>query len=422
MKVLLVDDEIVVTQILRKAICWEEIGVTEVLTAFNAKEAKRLVEEEQIDIVISDIEMPQENGLSFLAWVQERQPDITNIILTGFPDFNYAKDAISIGVFKFLLKPVNYEEVKKTVQEAVLNIRKEKQKENQRKYGQYFEKNRIKAEKLFYMDLISEEILPFSNYIDRQIRSRGMNRNELELECMVLLHGRKEKVQEKEVTGFALENIAEELFPETIMFQYNTDMIWLVKQGKQTWQAELSIKSYLNKVRTYFQYEFCAYYTTGISLEEIAPKYRMLKEASQHYYKEGQRIYSGDLWQKNVMQEMNPEKEKSVAGNEWIGELQVYLEQHYNEPITRKDVESLVHMNQDYLNRSFKCATGYTLMEYLQHYRVLKAKEYLADSTYTISEIGCLVGYDSPPYFSKIFKKCTGLTPADYRGQARNKL
>ena len=106
---------------------------------------------------------------------------------------------------------------------------------------------------------------------------------------------------------------------------------------------------------------------------------------------------------------------RSGAGNELIRSLREYLEQHYNESINRKDVEELVHMNQDYLNRSFKCATGYTLMEYVQHFRILKAKEYLADMQKSISEIGGLVGYESPPYFSKIFKKCTGITPAEYR-------
>lgn len=100
-----------------------------------------------------------------------------------------------------------------------------------------------------------------------------------------------------------------------------------------------------------------------------------------------------------------------MRGNELIRSLREYLEQHYNESINRKDVEELVHMNQDYLNRSFKCATGYTLMEYVQHFRILKAKEYLADMQKSISEIGGLVGYESPPYFSKIFKKCTGDHP-----------
>ena len=101
--------------------------------------------------------MPQENGISFLTWVQEEYPDIVNIILTGFPDFNYAKDAISIGVFKFLLKPIVFKELKAVVEEAVQNIREEQKREEQRRYGEYYEENRGKTEKIFYRDLLSEE-------------------------------------------------------------------------------------------------------------------------------------------------------------------------------------------------------------------------------------------------------------------------
>lgn len=58
MNILLVDDEVAVIQILKKAVCWEELGINEVFTAYNAQEAKRIVTQESIQIIISDIEMP----------------------------------------------------------------------------------------------------------------------------------------------------------------------------------------------------------------------------------------------------------------------------------------------------------------------------------------------------------------------------
>lgn len=72
--------------------------------------------------------------------------------------------------------------------------------------------------------------------------------------------------------------------------------------------------------------------------------------------------------------------------------------------ITRKKIEELVHLNQDHINREFKKQTGYTLMEYVQHYRILMAKKMLRETTLSISEISIRTGYDSPAYFSKIFK------------------
>lgn len=417
MNILLVDDEVAVIQILKKAVCWEELGINEVFTAYNAQEAKRIVTQESIQIIISDIEMPQENGISFLTWVQEEYPDIVNIILTGFPDFNYAIDAISIGVFKFLLKPIVFKELKAVVEEAVQNIREEQKREEQRRYGEYYEENRGKTEKIFYRDLLSEEILPFADYMDKEIVRRGMQKEDLELDNLVLLPltGKESKADKGSVFYFALENIAEELFPETVMLEYNGDMIWLVKKGKQKEDIEEMSRVFLGKVSRYLKYELYAYYTKDLRLEEAAQRYRMLKEVSRQYFRKGQRIYYGDQWTGSIMEEALSGNGRSGAGNELIRSLREYLERHYNESINRKDVEELVHMNQDYLNRSFKCATGYTLMEYVQHFRILKAKEYLADMQKSISEIGGLVGYESPPYFSKIFKKCTGITPAEYR-------
>ena len=88
---------------------------------------------------------------------------------------------------------------------------------------------------------------------------------------------------------------------------------------------------------------------------------------------------------------------------------------YYSEVITRKKIEELVHLNQDHINREFKKQTGYTLMEYVQHYRILMAKKMLRETTLSISEISIRTGYDSPAYFSKIFKKQTERTPLEYR-------
>ena len=74
-----------------------------------------------------------------------------------------------------------------------------------------------------------------------------------------------------------------------------------------------------------------------------------------------------------------------------------------------------MHLNGDYLNRIYKSAMGFSLMEYIQHLRIEKAKKLLRETSDSISEICGQTGYDSPPYFAKIFKKQTGQTPSEYR-------
>ena len=106
-----------------------------------------------------------------------------------------------------------------------------------------------------------------------------------------------------------------------------------------------------------------------------------------------------------------PDAEKTGA----VETVRAYLEKHYNEVITRNDVEKLVHLNRDYINRKFKAATGYTLMEYIQYYRICMAKKLLRETKKTVSEICAEVGYDHPAYFSEIFRKRIGQAPLEYR-------
>ena len=227
MNLLLVDDEIAMLHIMEKAIDWKKKGIQKVFTAYNTDLARDIISSSKIDLVICDIEMPKENGLSLIQWIQDMYPEIINIILTGYPHFNYARSAISLGVYRYLLKPIAFDELEETIASAV------------------------------------------------------------------------EKLEE-----------------------YKTK----------------------NK----------------------------------------------------------PEADPEIA--DVVNTIKKYLESHYSEVITRKKIEELVHLNQDHINR-----------EYVQHYRILMAKKMLRETTLSISEISIRTGYDSPAYFSKIFKKQTERTPLEYR-------
>lgn len=418
MNILLVDDEIAVIDILKNSISWKELGIAQVFVSYNAKDAKKMIEDNAIHIIVCDIEMPQENGITLLTWVQENRSEIINIILTSYPDFNYAKDAIDIGVFKFLLKPVSFQELKQTVHEAVLKIEEWTRQEKQREYGKYFESNERKAEKIFYMDLIREEILPFENHISREVEKRGMRADKLKPGVMVLFRVNSEKYlkEDENALYFALENSAEELFPEVLCFPMKHNEIWIIKGKTDRERCAEMCRIFKENTEKLLKCELYAYIAYDILFTQVPEKYKMLTQAAEQYSRPGQSIYFAEEWILNVIGSM-PEYGNTVGGRETllIETVKTYLEEHYNEPINRKDIENLVHLNQDYLNRVFKCATGYTLMQYIQYYRILEAKRYLEDLALTISEVGLNVGYDTPPYFSKMFKKWTGITPVEYR-------
>lgn len=91
-----------------------------------------------------------------------------------------------------------------------------------------------------------------------------------------------------------------------------------------------------------------------------------------------------------------------------------YLERHYSEPIVSKDIEELFESNYNYLNRIFQKMTGNTIINYLNLIRINKARDLICTTTIKFSEIGYLVGINDPYYFSKLFKKITGMTASQY--------
>lgn len=116
-KVLLVDDERIITDGMAKVIAWESIGTSLIGTARNGIEAFSVIEQKQPDIVISDIKMPGMNGLELVEKVNSVFPHIRFILLSGFSEFDYAKQAMAYGVKHYLLKPCNEHSIMDAVTE-----------------------------------------------------------------------------------------------------------------------------------------------------------------------------------------------------------------------------------------------------------------------------------------------------------------
>lgn len=122
--VLLADDETGVLETLRSSVSWHILGVDNVLTAQDGKKALEIIESRRVDLLITDIRMPHMDGLELIRNVRSLYPDIHCILLTAYSEFSYAKEAISLGVENYLLKPVSKEEVIQTVTKALDNIYK----------------------------------------------------------------------------------------------------------------------------------------------------------------------------------------------------------------------------------------------------------------------------------------------------------
>ena len=121
-KVVIVDDEPVIVEGLTRSINWKKYNCQVVATANSGEEGLALFEKIHPDIVFSDIRMPHMDGLSMIAAVRSQYPDMEISILTGFQDFEYARQAIRLGVTRFLVKPSKMDELQEAVESMVQNL------------------------------------------------------------------------------------------------------------------------------------------------------------------------------------------------------------------------------------------------------------------------------------------------------------
>ena len=120
--VLLADDESSVLETLKSRISWQELGVGTVLTAGNGEEALVLAKQQPISLVVADIRMPAMDGLTLIRHIRQFSPDTHCIMLSAYNEFEYAREAISLGVENYLLKPLEMEELEQTIKRALENI------------------------------------------------------------------------------------------------------------------------------------------------------------------------------------------------------------------------------------------------------------------------------------------------------------
>lgn len=123
-KVVIVDDEPIIVEGLSKSFPWEQCGCRVVATAESGEEGKSVVMEHNPDILITDISMPGIDGLKLIAGVKSEHPDLEISILTGYREFEYAREAIRLGVTRLLLKPSKMDEIKEAVDVMVENLKK----------------------------------------------------------------------------------------------------------------------------------------------------------------------------------------------------------------------------------------------------------------------------------------------------------
>ena len=213
MNMLIVDDEISSINAVQKGIHWDELPITSVYTANSMQEAIEQLGKQDIDIMLSDIEMPMGTGHELLQWVKDNKEDIVCIFMTCHADFSFAQNAIQLGCFDYLLKPLNYSVVETTIMKAVNKIRNERiLKIN----SSAWLKNKSIVLKQFWKDFFVGDILPDKKSLSHYIQSKKID-VDIEKSYIPQLICIKNNLnnfteEEQRLMEFSIRNISEEIF------------------------------------------------------------------------------------------------------------------------------------------------------------------------------------------------------------------
>lgn len=518
--IILADDEQYILFGMKNGIAWDELGFEVVGTAQNGKEALELIEEHHPDLVISDIKMPFMDGLELSKVIHENYMNTKIILFSGWDDFEYARLAISYGVSEYVMKPINYDEMRKLL--ITMHERLEKE---------YAEKlNRDRLEKVYTVSLpllrqqfFSQLVIgPLEeNYREQQIKNLKLN-FEYAAFCIITvkLH---ESDSEDVLSELSIKETIKEVF-EKIADVYQFGMmdkeVFLICSNKKhnierVARAVEEASVIINRI---FRADiFCGISTGGKSIEELpflyaqsleALEYNLvIKEECYTYYndilplqkKENDWLAEVESIEKIITRcseaELQQEVEKLLkklqtahynlneyqmvileilfaisrlykkyqitSDEEFAGskkmaikilsldtgeELDNWLmnyckliraliqkkqvdnnvvlatnamkivEKRFSDPtLSVETVCGELHVSPSYFSKIFKQETGSTFLNYLINRRMEEAKRLLNKTDYKSHVIGEIVGYPEPNYFSYVFKKNCGLSPAKYR-------
>ena len=122
-KVMIIDDEPIIVEGLSRSIPWEKWNCEVVATANDGYEGRELIQKYKPNMIFCDISMPELDGLTMIAGLKSEFEDMEISILTGYRDFDYAQQAVNLGVTRFLLKPSNMKELEEAVETMTENLK-----------------------------------------------------------------------------------------------------------------------------------------------------------------------------------------------------------------------------------------------------------------------------------------------------------
>lgn len=489
-KLYLLDDEPFILEGLQYIIDWEELGFEIIGTASNGKDGFEDIIKNDVDLIITDIMMPKMTGLELISKLKEVNYNTNFIVLSAFQEFNYAKEAINMGAENYLIKPIDTDELEKTIKSVLEKLKKrDKESSNSKIISNEFmlklicsEDNTSFVERLEAKGIntvnndVCISIIETKNHCDIEKIFENSDLYEvlkykycINLENQLLILSRKDEIEDglliklkEDITRYSNDkvyiskgkyvddfrmlnesfNTAKEMheyksvypniswvreYKENRSMNYNLDYIDI-----EALKKILMDKDY-NKTIIYVEEIFKKLKTDdNLSPKQIKTKSIEVFLSVYNHFNDSKLMKGLDNYLENVISSNNLEdiqqyfidmikymQSKLEQTKESISpiilKLLGYIEENYFDDLNLKEISDDYNINSIYLGQLFQKETGILFSDYLNNFRINKAKNLLVETSLKAAEIGELVGYANKNYFYRKFKGIVGITPSEWR-------
>lgn len=434
--ILIVDDEPLICKGLDNLLRSSGLNIKEIYTAGSGHEALDYLRLEDIDLLITDIQMGAMNGIELMHQAKIIKPWVQAIVISAHETFQYAQLAIKLGAKDYIIKPIKSEQFLDSVRDVLLHLDKPVQTEDDL-LSQLREHFRMEAPVRGRTELLNAIVAGEAAVPDEAALAEiGLQGPyfaviQMKLDPERELSGSRYGEGDEPLLQYAALNIVTELLGKDWSYDafYSPDMALsvLLQWDDESFgdssvdkmnQLELIGRSLHHNISKYLRLS-CV---VGISQilkgaaflpalgEQARKAIQWNREHKDHHV-----FYYGDFkW--SLFGKEPTEEEWTEQNNQIVEKAMAYIQSNYAQKgLTLHEVAQRNHVSPNYLSYLFKKNTGFNLWEYVIKLRMEESKRLLQHTDLRRYEIAERVGYESPEHFSKIFKKYYGITPSELK-------
>lgn len=388
-RVIIADDESLIVKSIVKVMDWESLQCEVVGTAQDGNEALELIRMHQPHIVITDICMPELSGIELLKALQTFSVRPEVLLVSGYNEFEYAREGLQYHAFDYILKPIDHEELTACIRRMIHQLKgKEKSDYELKKHKMY-------------------ELLILGNAAETFMDEQGAYATMI----MQLRNGAEQN--ERMLKQWMSAREKDDTFFQNFLFKLENNQ-FLIVCVNTAGDCE-KLYSYVMKSAHQAAEMFQEHCTISIgrfvsSISELPASYQQAKQ----YIEKSAFLKMSIVTEEDIKAEYKSKHTPDAL----VKKAEQFLKNHFTENIGIEIVAEQVGLSISHFSVLFKQKTRVTFLDYLTKLRVDHACLLLETTNLKTYEIANMVGYTDQRYFSQVFKKYVNLTPSQYRKKA----